>query len=246
MVLLLLLHNALVLLRLNKSSSLSLRNSTRKQRHYNMSNNNEYYRADGIRMDFDPYAPGMAEKYGLNGQTDQDGFDPYSDSVGAGIYGGNVQRHEDGSIVIGQQYQNHNERPGPVYDGTGYSLMSQAIHKGPDTVKQVLTDFPDLVNEVTTGGARPLHICGMSQRGQYSTQTLIDAGADLHVLDTYNYNALHRMASNNLDVGATALVNAGMDPNFKPKGSDATPIEIAQQSRAIKFLMAMQKLGHYD
>jgi hypothetical protein len=37
-----------------------------------------------------------------------------------------------------------------------------------------------------------------------------------------------------------------MDPNFKPKGSDATPIEIAQQSRAIKFLMAMQKLGHYD
>jgi hypothetical protein len=75
---------------------------------------------------------------------------------------------------------------------------------------------------------------------------LIDAGADLHVLDTYNYNALHRMASNNLDVGATALVNAGMDPNFKPKGSDATPIEIAQQSRAIKFLMAMQKLGHYD
>jgi hypothetical protein len=29
-----------------------------------------------------------------------------------------------GSIVIGQQYQNHNERPGPVYDRTGYSLMS--------------------------------------------------------------------------------------------------------------------------
>ena len=95
--------------------------------------------------------------------------------------------------------------------------MSQAIHKGPDTVKQVLTDFPDLVNEVTTGGARPLHLCGMSQRGQYSTQTLIDAGADLHVLDTYNYNALHRMASNNLDVGATALVNARNGSEFQAK-----------------------------
>ena len=243
----LLLRAALVLLLLNKSSSLALRNLTTQRHYMSNNNNNEHYRADGVRMGFDPYAPGMAEKYGLEGQTDKDGFDPYSDSVGAGIYGGNVQRNEDdGSIVIGQQYQNHNDRPGPVYDGTGYSLMSRAIHKGPGTVKQVLMDFPQLVNEVTTGGARPLHICGMSQRGQYSTQTLIDAGADLHVLDTYNYNALHRMASNNLDVGATALVNAGMDPNFKPDESDATPIEIAQRSRAIKFLMAMQKLGHYD
>jgi hypothetical protein len=47
------------------------------------------------------------------------------------------------------------------------------------------------------------------------------------------------MVSSNLDVGA----NARMDPNFKPKGLDATPIKIAQQSHAIKFLMAMQKLG---
>lgn len=212
-----------------------------------MSNSsNKYYRTDGVRITHDPYAPGMAEKYGLEGQTDKDGFDPYSDTVGPGIYGGNVKRNDDGSIVIGQQYQNHNERPGPVYDGNGYTLMSRAIHKGPESVKEVLKDFPELVNEVTTGGASPLHICGMSQRGQYSTQILIDAGANLDVLDTYNYNALHRMASNNLDVGATALVKAGMDPNFKPKGSDATPIEIAQRSRAIKFLMAMQKLGNYD
>ena len=45
----------------------------------NMSEN-EYYRADGVKIDFDPYAPGMAEKYGLPGLTDNDGFDPYSDT----------------------------------------------------------------------------------------------------------------------------------------------------------------------
>ena len=98
----------------------------------------EYYRADGVRMDFDPYSPGMAEKYGLPGSTDNDGFDPYADTVGAGIYGGSVKRDDNGEIVIGQQYQNHNERPGPVYDGKGYSLMSKAIQVGPEKVKEIL------------------------------------------------------------------------------------------------------------
>jgi hypothetical protein len=86
----------------------------------------------------------------------------------------------------------------------------------------------------------------MSQKGQFSTQVLIDAGADIHALDTYNYNALHRMASNNLDVGAECLVRAGLDPNYRPPDSNSSPIDIAKSSRAIKFLMAMQRLGHYD
>ena len=79
--------------------------------------------------------------------------------------------------MIGQQYQNHNPRPGPIYAGTGYSLMSRAIHTGPDKVKEILVDYPNLKEEVSTGGARPLHICGMSKKGQLSTQALIDAGA---------------------------------------------------------------------
>lgn len=212
----------------------------------NVSNRNAYYRSDGVRIDFDPYAPGMAEKYGLKGSTDPEGFDPYADTVGPGIYGGSVLRDDEGSIVIGQQYQNHNSRPGPVYDGKGYSFMSRAIHAGPDKVKAILNDYPHLKDEVSTGGARPLHVCGMSRQGQLATQTLIDAGADMHVLDTYNYNALHRMASNDLDVGAEALVKAGMNPNHRPEGSDSSPIEIARSSRAIKFLMAMQRLGHYE
>lgn len=104
----------------------------------------EYFRSDGVRIAHDPYAPGMAEKYGLPGQTNPEGFDPYADTVGPGIYGGSVERNTDGTILIGEQYQNHNHRPGPVYDGRGYSLMSRAIHAGPEKVQEILGDFPGL------------------------------------------------------------------------------------------------------
>ena len=206
-------------------------------------------------LDYDPYAPGMAEKYGLPGSTDQDGFNPYADTVGPGIYGGSIERDSSGSVVIGEQYQNHNERPGPVYDGRGYTLMSKAIQAGPEKVAEILDEFPQLVNDVSTGGASPLHMCGMSKRGQLSTAVLIERGADIHAIDTYGYNALHRMASNDLAIGGEALVKAGLDPNVIGRAAEGpnhdsytvrTPNHIARQSRAISFLMTMQKLGLYD
>ena len=49
-----------------------------------------------------------------------------------------MKRDEKGEIVIGAQYQNHNSRPGPVYDERGYSLMSKAIQAGPEKVKEIL------------------------------------------------------------------------------------------------------------
>lgn len=232
---------------LTNNSSSGIRQVSASMSAVSGNNKNEYYRKDGVKIDFDPYAPGMAKRYGLPGETDPEGFDPYADTVGPGIYGGNVQRDETtGKVLIGRQYQNHNPKPGPMYDGRGYTLMSRAIRAGPKKVQALLNDFPFLKDEITTGGATPLHMCGMSRAGQHSTQTLIDAGADIHTLDTYNYNALHRMASNNLEVGGEALVKAGLDPNYQPPGSDASPIEIARRSRAIQFLMAMQRLGYYD
>lgn len=195
----------------------------------------------------DPYAPGVAETYGLVSSVNQDGFDAAADSVGPKIYGGSVQRDHDGSVIYTSNYEeNDHHRPGPVYDGNGYSLMSKAIHVGPDKVAELLNDYPQLIAEISTGGATPLHVCGMSERGQLCTKTLVDAGADIHALDIYNYNALHRMASNNLDIGAEILVKAGIDPNSKVREADSTPIEIAKRQRAIKFLMMMQRLGHYD
>jgi len=80
-----------------------------------------HYRKDGVRITHDPYAPGMADKYGTPGKTDNEGFDPYADTVGPGIYGGIVKRDNDGQVLTGQQYQNHNPRPGPIYAGGGYT-----------------------------------------------------------------------------------------------------------------------------
>jgi hypothetical protein len=195
----------------------------------------------------DPYAPGVAESYGLASSKTQDGFDASADTVGPSIYGGSVQRDANGCIIYTSQYQeNDHHKPGPLYDGNGYSLMARAIHVGPNKVVELLNDFPQLIQEVSTGGATPLHICGMSERGQHCTQTLVDAGADVHALDSYNYNALHRMASNDLKIGAEVLVKAGVDPNGKVEEADSTPIEIARRQRAIGFLMEMQRLGHYD
>lgn len=190
----------------------------------------ENYRADGVRIQHDPTAPGMAEKYGAKGSTDPDGFDPYADSVGAGIYGGNVKRDTDGTIIIGAQYQNHNARPGPVYDGSGYSDMSKALQRGPDAVAALLSEKPSLVHEVSTGGATPLHMCGMSRRNQVSTALLIKSGGDIEAQDSYGYRPLHRMASNNLAIGAQALMEAGVDVHARACG--ATPLQIAQASAA--------------
>ena len=62
-------------------------------------------RRDGLKINYDPHAPEMVEKYGAPGMTDDEGFNPYTDSVGPGIYGGRVKRNVLGEITIGSQYQ---------------------------------------------------------------------------------------------------------------------------------------------
>jgi hypothetical protein len=215
-----------------------------------MSSAAEFYRADGVRITHNPFAPGMAAKYGAPGTTDKDGFDPYADSVGAGIYSGTVKRREgDGSILIGAQYQGHNPKPGPVYSGGGYTPISRAIAEfhgevkrglaeGATTLARLLDKHPDLVNDVATGGATPLHTCGMSRDNQHATAFLISRGGDVAAVDTYGYTALARMASNNLPVGAHALLVNGADP------SDASnPLRVAQQSAAAAVLEVLRAHG---
>jgi len=200
-----------------------------------------YYRKDGVRITHDPYAKGMAEKYGRPGSTDDEGFDPYADTVGAGIYGGIVKRATDGQIVIGKQYQDHNPRPGPVYAGGGYTPITKSL-KDISDLKALLDKFPDLVNDVSTGGALPLHNCGMSKQGSLATETVILRGGDIEALDTYGFTPLQRMASNNLAVGAKALLEAGADPRNKG-GSGSTPLEIARGSRALDVIRLLTEWG---
>ena len=127
--------------------------------------------------------------------------------------------------------QNHNPYPGPVYASGGYAPSSLALQKGPTYISSLLDQFPDLVNDITTGGATPLHMCGMSRRGQLSTQVIIERGGRIEALDTYGYTPLHRMASNNLAVGAEALLEAGADPRRATRGGE-TALSIATQSNA--------------
>merc|ERR1719271_27151 len=162
--------------------------------------------------------------------TDEEGFDPYRDTVGPGIYGGVVKRGAAGRVVEGRQYQGHNPRPGPVYAGGGYTPMSQAL--GDDAaVAKLLDKYPALVNDVSTGGAQPLHMCGMGRGNEGSTGLLIRRGADVEALDTYGMTPLQRMATNNLAVGAAALLRAGADPDARG-GARETPLALAKASGA--------------
>ena len=82
----------------------------------------------------------------------------------------------------------------------------------------------------------------MSRQNQYSTETLIRFGADIEALDTYGYTPLHRMASNNLGVGARALLSAGADPLFKGNNGQ-TPMQVARGSGAMDVVRALQEHG---
>lgn len=199
-------------------------------------------RPDGVRMGYNPHAPDMIEKYGPPGETDAEGFNPYADTVGPGIYGGRVKRDANGEVVIGAQYQNHNPRPGPVYAGGGFTPMSNAIRIGESGIKPLLDKFPDLVNEVTTGGATPLHMCAMGRDNQRSTAYLISRGSNVEALDTYGYRPLHRMASNNLAIGAEALLKAGADSRARTntRGGGETAMDIARNAGAKDVVAVLQ------
>jgi len=196
-------------------------------------------RSDGLRMGYDPYSPEMVEKYGAPGKTDSEGFNPYADTVGPGIYGGRVKRDEAGEIITGKQYQNHNRRDGPVYAGGGYTPMSNALRRGKAALEPLLDKFPDLVNEISTGGATPLHMCGMGRDNQHSTSYVIERGGNIEAVDTYGYRPIHRMASNNLSTGARALLASGADISAVTLYDRQTAISIAQAASATDVLAVL-------
>jgi len=199
----------------------------------------DLYRSDGVRITHDPHAQGMAEKYGAQGRTDPEGFDPYADTVGAGIYGGRVKRDSAGNVIIGEQYQGHNSRPGPVYAGGGYTPMTQALRVGTAAIDELLEQDPSLVSEISTGGATPLHMCGMSRGAESMTAHIIARGGQVDALDSYGFTPLDRMASNNLAIGALALLEAGA--RLDASASGFTPMQIAQQSRARDVLRVLKE-----
>ena len=80
-----------------------------------------------------------------------------------------------------------------------------------------------LANLVMTGGARPLHMCGMSRGGDASEliQVLIDAGADVNAKDNYEMTPMDRLSSNSVR-GNQLLRQHGAVPGHKlPRGVPA-------------------------
>ena len=121
--------------------------------------------------------------------------------------------------------------PGPLYAGGGYAPYMLALRKV-EEASAFFERFPDAAAEVGTGGAQPLHFCGMGRDNQGATGAVIRAGGDVNALDTYGYTPLHRMASNDLDAGAEALLNAGASPD-SVGASDETPEETAAMKRKV-------------
>jgi len=153
----------------------------------------------------------------------QIGWNLPADVVGAGVYGGISKRDEEGFVVVGDEWPENNRAPpahnpvhstGPFLDfsqltgqNRGYTRIALTLMTGDVSKLEALFKEADnkedqqrLANLVMAGGARPLHMCGMSRGGDASTliETLINFGADVNAVDNYDMTPMDRLASNSV------------------------------------------------
>lgn len=170
----------------------------------------------------------------------QIGWNLPQDVVGAGVYGGIVAREkESGKILIGDEWPEDNLSPpahnptnayGPYLDfskltseNRGYTKISIVIQSGNVSELEKLfmalaeeNEKKKLANLVMTGGARPLHMCGMGRGRDTSNliKVLIDNGAEVNALDNYKLTPMDRLASN-WCAGSNVLRQHGALPSRK-------------------------------
>lgn len=143
------------------------------------------------------------------------------DVVGSGVYGGVAKRDAEGRVIIGDEWPENNRAPpshnpvharGPYLDFSAFSMKNQGytqiahlvMNNQVDAMKALFSKLDDdskrrrLANLVMTGGARPLHMCGMSRGGDSSEliEVLISNGADVNAMDNYELSPVDRLASN--------------------------------------------------
>lgn len=164
------------------------------------------------------------------------------DVVGAGVYGGVVKRDPAGKIVVGDEWPENNLAPpahnpihstGPYLDFTKYTQDS----RGYTTIALLLMDSRvreldallggeneaqrrKLANLVMTGGARPLHMCGMGRGGDSSKaiEVLIKHGADVNAKDNYEMTPMDRLSSNSVGGNAILRSHGGVSGKRLPRG----------------------------
>merc|ERR1719171_2975145 len=168
----------------------------------------------------------------------QIGWNLPMDVVGAGVYGGIVKRDEAGRVVVGDEWPENNVAPpahnpvhstGPYLDfskltpaNRGYSRIARIIQNSRgqgaaqlETLFQSIPQEPErrkLANLVMTGGARPLHMCGMGRGGDTSEliEVLLKYGAEVNAKDNYEYTAMDRLSSNNVAGNRVLQSHGGM------------------------------------
>lgn len=168
------------------------------------------------------------------------------DVVGAGVYGGIVKREANGGVVVGDEWPEDNVAPpahnpvhsvGPYLDfskftpsNRGYTLIGLLIQqsRGQAATKMeaLFQSIPEtsnrkkLANLVMTGGARPLHMCGMGRGGDTSEliSVLIKYGADVNAKDNYEYTPMDRLASNSVAGSRILQSHEGKRGRDLPRG----------------------------
>ena len=142
----------------------------------------------------------------------------------------------------------------PLNPSLSATELSAAIRTGPDAVLRLLEAAPELAHETTTGGASPLHVCGMSKRGELSTDLLVAArewssgqGVDSAIdgCDTWGYTALQRHATNNLAIGAKALIEAGAS-HTRPSGLEGEGESARQLARRLRSFAVLKVFQQYE
>jgi len=166
------------------------------------------------------------------------------DVVGAGVYGGIVKRDNKGRVIIGDEWPENNMAPpahnpvhskGPYLDfskytslNRGYTMIATLLQQGSHTQLEAL--FQSVTNEqsrqklanlVMTGGARPLHMCGMGNGGDTSEliKVLIKYGADVNAKDNYELTPMDRLDSNSVAGNAVLDSHGAKHGAQLPRGS---------------------------
>uniref|UniRef100_A0A6U5D4A6 Uncharacterized protein n=1 Tax=Calcidiscus leptoporus TaxID=127549 RepID=A0A6U5D4A6_9EUKA len=169
----------------------------------------------------------------------QIGWNLPQDIVGAGVYGGIVKREATGRIINGDEWPENNVAPpahnpvhakGPYLDfskltreNRGYTLIAQVIMAGHAELLDGLLERAGgsrLANLVMTGGARPLHMCGMSHGANASEciKMLIKHGADVNAKDNYEMTPMDRLSSNSVKGNEILRQHGGKWGRQLPRG----------------------------
>jgi len=168
------------------------------------------------------------------------------DVVGAGVYGGAVSRDASGRIIVGDEWPEDNLSPpahNPVHaigpyldfsrfseDTMGYTQIARTIIAGSvsklEALLQSAADSEErrkLSNLVMAGGARPLHMCGMSRGGDATEliRTLIKHGADVNAKDNYEMTPMDRLSSNAVGGNSLLRSHGGKSGRQLPRGVPA-------------------------